>query len=136
MIYQPSVGSHMYNPLVAGGQKSRTDRVPLMSEDGKRWLLFMKDFYQHDPTKDCVFLPFASRVVVYTLFCEDHSHYWAEQDDLAAEQEDGIDLEQDEEEEDAPKAFFQLFAFSSRKALTYGSFVNVWREVCYFVCVI
>jgi hypothetical protein len=130
LIYQPAVPTPMFNVDVAGGQSVRTDKVPRRADDATRWLNFMGAFYMQDPVDNCIYLPFASRDVMYELYSQDHQEFWQDRDDRdngehTPDREELVDLE--------------YIVFIDRQPLTYGSFLKVWRQVCpyydYLFCI-
>ena len=121
-LYQPGVPGHYFSTTAFGGQYMRSDMVATRSEDAKRWLEFTASFYMHDPTSSFIYVPFASKKVVYGLYVQDNDEFWQERDDASGDScESNI--------RDAPDTIDDCI-FVSRETLTYASFCTIWKKVC------
>jgi hypothetical protein len=118
-IYQPSVLSPFFGVDVAGGQAMRTDRTSPRTDDAIRWLNFMGAFFLQDPVDACIYVPFASKQIMYQLYSEDLNEYWRDKDDDDAVA--GIQV-----------ADLELVIFLDREELKRQSFLKVWRQVSVF----
>jgi hypothetical protein len=121
-LYQPGVPGHYFSNTVFGGQSMRSDTVADKSEDAIRWLKFIGSFYMHDPTNNFIYVPFASKKVMYQLYVQDHEGFWRDRDEQGGDSGEADIL-------DAADTIDECI-FVSQSTLEYASFCSVWRKVC------
>lgn len=71
LLDQPTNHDRAFSEDCAGGQLRAERTKPRKSRGLVAWLLFLATFYQFDPTSDHVYIPFASRQVVYDMYSAD-----------------------------------------------------------------